>query len=75
MGSGSDGYSGYQAAYDFLIDKSIPVVIISSNHEAAKRIQALLDEYLVPCMIAPITHPNNVMIAINWAMKFNPEYY
>lgn len=52
--------NGVDVCLNFLIDRSIPVIIISNNQPAAEKMMALLNEYEVPVYYRPITNPSKI---------------
>ena len=64
--------NGYHVAQSFLIARSIPVMIHSTNEAGAKDIERLLQEYAVPCERAPI-HEASPENWIKWLEHFVAE--
>lgn len=51
-------YNGVRVVKDFLVFRSIPVVVHSANHPAAMTMVDLLRESATPCFYAPILNPD-----------------
>ena len=56
-----DQINGYDVCEQFLIERNIPVIIISTNEPASKRMLGLLEEYGVDAVYAPITRPADLI--------------
>ncbi len=60
-----DHMNGFEVCQQFLINKTIPVIIISTNEPASNRMLSLLEEYEVECFYRPIIRPLEIVAEIN----------
>ena len=56
--------SGPKVVEEFLMERCIPVIVISNNEPGAKKMVNMLEEYAVPVRYDPITEPKQIVQTI-----------